>query len=266
MSHRGPNRPLSALIGARIRMYREDRGWTQDRLGREVNTTGDFIGKCERGERVPGPAVCVRLDELCGTGDYFQKHAPYARQLLSPEWVIRFVEVESQATIIKVYESQVITGLLQTEDYARLVIAAVPAENVDELVANRLDRQTILDREDPPRLWVVLDEPVIRRQINEPGVLKAQLQRLVDAARSPAIVIQIVPSRVGMHAGLDGSFQLLTLKDGQEVGYAETLGSGHVMQDPAKVAAMSLRYDLIRAEALSASDSVSLIERILEQL
>jgi DNA-binding XRE family transcriptional regulator len=266
MSQRGPSRSLSALVGTKIRAHREERDWTQDRLGREVNTTGDFIGKCERGVRVPGPKVCVKLDELFGTGDYFQEHAPYARQSLAPDWLLRFFDAESRARVIKVFQAQVVNGLLQTEDYARAVISAGGMTNVDELVANRMDRQAILARKDPPRLWVVYEESVIHRQIREPGVAKAQLQHLLDAGRSPNIVIQIVPHRVGMHAGLDGSFQVLTLQDGQDVGYTEALGGGQVIEDPVKVDAMSLSFELIRAEALSASDSLSLIERTMEHL
>jgi DNA-binding XRE family transcriptional regulator len=266
MSQRGPVTSLSALVGGKIRAYREEREWTQDRLGREVNTTGDFIGKCERGERVPGPKVCVKLDELFGTGGYFAEHAPYARQSLSPDWLLRFLDVEVSAAIVKSYQTQVISGLLQTEDYARAVITAGVPARVDELVANRMDRKAILTRKNPPRLWIVLEEPVIHRHITEPGVAKAQLEYLLEAARTPNIVIQIVPDRVGLHAGLDGSFQILTLADGQEIGYTEALGGGQVIEDPARVAAMALSFDLIRAEALSASDSLSLIERTMEQL
>jgi Domain of unknown function (DUF5753) len=208
----------------------------------------------------------VKLDELFGTGDYFQEHAPYARQSLAPDWLQRFFDAESRATVIKVYETQVITGLLQTEDYARAVIAAGPSTNVEEAVADRIDRQAILYRKNPPRLWVLLEEPVIHRRVHEPAVAKAQLQHLLDAARMPHVVLQVVPARVGMHAGLDGAFQLLTLEDGQEVAYTEAPEGGRLIEDTAKVAALSLRYDLIRAEAMSASDSLSLIERTMEQL
>jgi DNA-binding XRE family transcriptional regulator len=266
MSQRGPKTSLAAFFGGKIRTYREDRDWTQERLGREVNTTGDFIGKCERGQRVPGPKVCVRLDELFATGDYFREHAPFARQSLAPDWLIRFFDVEKRATVIKTYQTQVIPGLLQTPEYARTVIGARPAPNIDEAVANRMDRQAILTRKDPPRLWVVLEESVIHRRIDEPGVTKAQLQHLLDAARSHTIVLQILPNRIGIHAGLDGSFQLLTLDDGQNVAYTEAPGGGQIIEDPVKVTEMALWFDLIRAEALSASDSLSLIEQTREQL
>lgn len=266
MSQRSPSRSLSALVGTKIRAHREERDWTQDRLGREVNTTGDFIGKCERGVRVPGPKVCVKLDELFGTGDYFQEHAPYARQSLAPDWLLRFFDAESRATVIKSYQTQVITGLLQTEDYARVVISARPAPNVEELIANRMDRQAILARKNPPRLWVIFEETVIHRQIGEPGIARTQLQHLAEMARRPNIVLQIVPHRAGIHAGLDGSFQLLTLEDGHEVAYAESPGGGQVIEDPAMVAEMTLTYDLIRAAALSAADSLSLIEQTMERL
>jgi transcriptional regulator with XRE-family HTH domain len=265
MSRRGPGRSLAAVMGARIRAYRDEQGWTQDRLGRAVDCGGDFIGKCERGERVPGPKVCEKLDELLGTGDYFREHAPCARQSLAPDWLIRFFDAEAEATSIKAFETQVITGLLQTEDYARAVITAGAVPDVEELVSNRMDRQVILDRKEPPRLWVILEEPVIHRRV-APDVAKAQLHHLLEAAGRPNVVLQILPNRIGLHAGLDGAFQLLTLADGREVAYTEAPGGGQILEDPAKVAKMAVWYDLIRAESLSASDSLSLIEHAMEQL
>jgi transcriptional regulator with XRE-family HTH domain len=265
MSPRGPSRSLAALLGAKIRGCREARDWTQDRLGREVHTTGDFIGKCERGGRVPGPKVCEKLDEVFGTGNYFAEHAPYARQSLAPDWLVRFFDAEAQANVIKSYQTQVITGLLQTEDYARTIISARPTSNLEELIANRMDRQAILARKIPPRLWLILEESVIHRRLRDPGVAKAQLQHLVDMARSPNIVVQIVPRRTGIHAGLDGSYQLLTMEDGQEIAYVESRAGGQIIEDPVKVADMALAFDLLRADALSPTDSLTLIEETTER-
>jgi transcriptional regulator with XRE-family HTH domain len=265
MTRRGPGRSLAAVMGARIRAYRDEHGWTQDRLGRAVNATGDFIGKCERGERVPGPKVCEKLDELLGAGDYFRQHAPCARQALAPDWLLRFFDAEAEATCIRTFETQVVTGLLQTEDYARAVITAGAAPNVDELVSTRMDRQVILDRKEPPRLWTVFEEPVIHRRV-DPVIAKAQFAHLLEMSNRLNVVLQILPNRVGLHAGLDGSFLLLTLADGREVAYTEAPGGGQVIEDPVKVARMTVWYDLIRAESLSASDSVHLIKRAMEQL
>jgi Domain of unknown function (DUF5753) len=133
------------------------------------------------------------------------------------------------------------------------------------LIANRMDRQAILARTTPPRLWLVLEESVIHRRLREPGVAKAQLQHLADMARGPNIVVQVVPHRTGIHAGLDGSYQLLTMEDGQEIAYVESRAGGQIIEDPVKVADMALAFDLLRADALSPTDSLTLIEETTER-
>jgi len=102
------------------------------------------------------------------------------------------------------------TGGLQTEDYARAVLAAAhpaaPDGEVDRLVSARLDRQAILAREAPPLLWVIVDEGVLTRPVGGAGVMREQIGRLIAAARQPKIVLQVLPASAGAHPGLAGQF------------------------------------------------------------
>jgi hypothetical protein len=105
-----------------------------------------------------------------------------------------------------------IPGLLQTEEYARAVLAAAhpasPETEVERLVSARMDRQAILDQAEPPLLWVILDEGVLIRPVGGPAVMRDQIERLVKAARQPRIVLQVVPCGAGAHAGLAGQFAI----------------------------------------------------------
>jgi hypothetical protein len=161
---------------------------------------------------------------------------------------------QAEAVAIKSYDTQVITGLLQTEAYAREVIdAGYAGRTPDQRVATRMQRQRILERRDPPRIWVMLDEPALDRVVGGREVMREQFQRLLRLADVPTITIQVIPWEPGAHAGLNGSFHLLALEDGADVAYVEAPGAGWFVDQPDLVADYSVRHDLIRASALPVS-------------
>src|SRR5207248_790644 len=107
------------------------------------------------------------------------------------------------------FEQTLVPGLLQTAEYARAVLSTrigATEDEVDQLLASRLERQAILDRDDPPLLWVVIDEGVLRRPVGGADVMGAQVEYLTEMASRPSVVIQVIPCAVGAHEGLTGSF------------------------------------------------------------
>ena len=125
-----------------------------------------------------------------------------------PDWVRAYVSLETDAEVIRVYEPHYVTGLLQTRDYARAVIAAgFPNESEEELehrVELRVRRQELLERADAPTLWAVLEESALRREVGGPAVMRAQLDRLAEAAEMPNVTLRIVPLAAGPHPGTGG--------------------------------------------------------------
>ncbi|QXJ22119.1 hypothetical protein AGRA3207_003066 [Actinomadura graeca] len=159
-----------------------------------------------------------------------------------------------------------ITGLLQKEAYARAVMDAgqVP-EELDGLVAARLDRQAVLGRAKPPRMWFVLDESALRRPAGGRRSFREQLTDLAHVMTySPNVQVRILPFESITWAGLDGSFQILELPEGRKVAYLETAGSGQLIHDPDIVEATSVRFQLVMGEALPAGASSKLVMRTLE--
>jgi hypothetical protein len=148
-----------------------------------------------------------------------------------PGWFESFIGLETAAKLIRTYEIQFIPGLLQTEDYARAVIAqgngrgGVSVETVDRRIGVRMSRQEILNRPDPPRLWAVVDEAAIRRRIGGPAVMRAQLKHLIAAMEQPNIVIQVIPFASGGHVAEGGAFSILRFPepDVPDVVYLEHL-------------------------------------------
>jgi len=262
-----PTRSISAWFASELRRYREKAGWSQAELAQRLYCSEQKIGHLETGYRTPSDVdICVALDKVFGLDGHFEGMYPLIRREQLPDVFWKFIEAEAEAVDIKSYETQVITGLLQTEAYAREILNAGFAQrSADERVATRLERQRILDRKDPPRLWVVLDEPALRRVVGGPQVMKEQYEHLLTMAERGKIKIQIIPQQTGAHAGLQGSFHVFTLPDGTVVAWSEAPGLGWFFDQPDAVAKLAVQYDLIRTSALSAEASLGLVRRLLEE-
>jgi hypothetical protein len=157
----------------------------------------------------------------------------------------------------------VVPGLLQTEAYARAILSTrmgATAEELDEAVAARMERQRILDREHPPELWVILDEAVLRRPVGGADVMRGQLARLAEAARRPHIAIQVIPFGAGAHEGLrGGAFVVADFDGAATVAYQDAASSGHIIEDATDVEALAVTWDTLRLDALPRAASVDLI-------
>src|SRR5262249_1273880 len=148
-----------------------------------------------------------------------------------PDWFEPYLGLESAAAAIRSFDIQFANALFQTEDYARAVIrlrfqGASPGE-VEDRVALRLRRQDLLTRLDPPRIWSVMDEAVLRRPGGGPAVMRAQFGRLIELSMMPNVTVQVVPFARSGHAGESGSFSLLRFRerDLPDVAYVEHLTS-----------------------------------------
>jgi len=185
-----------------------------------------------------------------------------------PGWFRVFPGLEQAASLIRGYEPHCVPGLLQTEGYARaLTMAGYPAartEEIDRRVELRIARQQILTRSDPPALWVVFDEAVLRRPIGGAAVMRAQLDRIIDATVRPNITVQIAPFAVGAHPLMYGMFHLLRFPTAElpDVIYGENLTSAFYLDKPADVTAYSEALDRLCAQAAPADQTASILRRI----
>jgi hypothetical protein len=185
-----------------------------------------------------------------------------------PAWFRVFPGLEQAASLIRGYEPHCIPGLLQTEDYARaLNLAGYPAasrEEIDRRVALRIMRQQILTRSDPPTLWVVLDEAVLRRPVGGPAVMRAQLGRIIDAAAQPNVTLQVLPFAAGAHPVMYGMFHLLRFPTAElpDVIYGENLTSAFYLDKPAELATYTEALDRLCAQASPADKTASILRQI----
>ncbi|MEV7087746.1 helix-turn-helix transcriptional regulator [Streptomyces sp. NPDC093085] len=270
-----PEAPASllAFFGSRVLKLRNELGWPQQELAKKAHTTGAMISYVENAKRVPSPDLARDLDIALGV-DFFAEFHPLVVKYAYPSWFLPFIELERVATRHRVFESQIIPGLLQAEDYARAMLTAVRPDNVDDLVAARMTRQSVFEREVPPHMWFIVDEQVLRRRIGGPDVMRTQLEHLLTAGKHPRTVIQVVPEEVAAHPGLAGPFTLLSFDQGEnsqkhdckpphDVLYVDGFSEGRMALGTAEVSGASRAYDLLTSYALSPEASA---ERISEHL
>jgi transcriptional regulator with XRE-family HTH domain len=262
-----PYKSPQKFFAAEMRRKREIAGLSMDQVGERLGYSRQQIGNFEAGDAGVPLKLAKDLDALYETDGIFEELWGLIEGHVVPLWFREFPGLERESADMRIFEAQVVTGLLQTEDYAREVQQAAGRTGaLAERVAARMARQEILTGEGHPRLWVVFDEPVIHRVLGGRAVMRAQYDRLLAAAEHPRISIRVIPAACGAHAGLDGSFTILKLRDGKAVLWSEVTTGGLAIDARDRVDAAAVRFDLIRDNALTVEDSVALIEKTREQL
>jgi transcriptional regulator with XRE-family HTH domain len=261
-----PTASAAALYAHKLRRHRDAKGWTQDALADRVGCTGDLISKLETAKRSATTEMSRRFDQIFALDGYFEELQPLAARELALGWFRPFLEAEAVAASLHIFEPMLITGLLQTEDYARVVLSAGNhPDKVEQLVVTRMQRQEALSRNDPPWLVLLLAEYVIRRMVGGLEVMRPQLQHLLDAMREPNITIQVVPEDAPVY--LPGGFTLMGFDGGREVSYMETAGGqGEIVDQPHRVSGLKVSFDLIRAVALPVTLSEKLVSTVVESM
>ncbi|MQS13955.1 helix-turn-helix domain-containing protein [Streptomyces kaniharaensis] len=179
-----------------------------------------------------------------------------------------YISLEADASDAYSVETFLIPGLLQTEDYTRAVVRAqiedASVEQVERLTKVRLERRSVLKRQSPLRLWVVLSESVLKHQIGGRAVMREQLDYLVAMADRPNINIQVLPENSDVHAALFGPLVILSFPESTEtdVVYVDGLLSTLYIEEPGEVFKYSNLFRRALAESLPRKESIALIERI----
>ncbi|HEY1320836.1 MAG TPA: helix-turn-helix transcriptional regulator [Streptosporangiaceae bacterium] len=274
---------LRILLGAQLRRLREARGVTLGEAGEVIRASHSKISRLETGRVSFKDRDIADLLTFYGVTDEDEREAlrSLARRANAPGWwhdysdVVTgwfeaYVGLEEVATQVRAYQVQFVPGLLQTEDYARAVTmlghAADPAKSIEMRVDLRMARQQIFTRSDPPNLWVVLDEAVLRRPMGSRAVMRAQLKHMLEMSEHKNVTIQLIPFNAGGHAAAGGAFSILRFAepDLPDVVYLEQLTSALYLDKPETVDNYLMVMERLCMEAVTPAGSADLIRKILK--
>ncbi|MGH3253589.1 MAG: helix-turn-helix domain-containing protein [Trebonia sp.] len=275
---------LRMLLGSQLRRFREAAGVTPEQAGFEIRGSRSKISRLENGRvklknrdvtdlltfyGVTDEGVRLRflaLAEQSNMPDWWARYSD-----ITPDWFETYLGLEAAATTIRSFELQFVHGLFQTEDYARAVTrrgrkTAAP-EEIERWVALRYKRQELLSRPNPPRIWSVMDEAVLRRPVGGPAVMRAQFRHLLEVAELPKVTLQVVPFASGAHPGESGSFTVLRFeeRDLPDVVYLEQLTNAVYLEQRADVEHYLEVVNEISIEALTPDKTMGFIQQVARE-
>ncbi|MFJ4368298.1 Scr1 family TA system antitoxin-like transcriptional regulator [Streptomyces chartreusis] len=258
------------LVAALAKALREQHGLTQPQLGDKLGYTAAAVSAMETCAQPASDQMLVKLEAEIGGGlGVFEKARKWILLEKYPARFRGFSELEAGAVTICSYETLVVDGLFQTEDYARALIGGgyppVSERKREELVEARVARRSLFDRDPAPMVELILEEGVLRRPFGDWAIMRGQLRSLADDARRDNVCVQVLPLERGLrgtYAGACGPMKLVETKDHQHVIYLEVEDQGILVSDPTEVSPLAQRYARIRSQALSPDESLAFIEQL----
>ncbi|MEU2227319.1 helix-turn-helix domain-containing protein [Streptomyces sp. NPDC012751] len=274
------------VLGKRLQELREAAGLSRDEAARVLRVASATVRRMEMAEvalKIPYVQVLLTTYGVAEEeADAFVRLAEEANQPgwwqrfhdVLPDWFSLYVSLEGAARIIRSYEPHFVPGLLQTEDYARAVMEAgtighTSPETVDRHVSLRMERQRLLEREDPPHLWVIMDETVLRRPVSmRPGVLRDQLDRLLEYAARDRVTLQVAEFAAGPHPGTYAPFTLFRFAEPElpDMVFTEYLTGALYLDSRREVGAHLEVLDHMTARAASAQRTLRLLREHRDSL
>ncbi|WP_338699101.1 helix-turn-helix transcriptional regulator [Streptomyces sp. Q6] len=269
-------------LGQELRRLRELKGMTAEEVAERLLVSQSKISRLENGRR----SISQRdVRDLCGVYevedhrivDSLMQMAKDSRQ---QGWWHSFGDIpysvyiglETDAASLRVYDPQVVPGLLQTRGYAEALInGALPettAQDIEKRVQVRMRRQERIQAPDNPlRLWTVLDEAALRRGVGGKHVMREQLEHLVEQSQLPHVTVQVIPFEMGAHPGLNGQYAILEFPDAADssVVYIEGVTSDLYLEKANDVQKYSVMYEHLRAQALNVEQSRQFISEIAKE-
>ena len=275
---------LRMLLGAQLRRLRETVGISADKAGYEIRASRSKISRMETGRVGLKLRDVGDLLTLYGVVDEEERARVLglAKRSKAPEWWTQYNDIlpdwfetylglESAAVAIRSFEMQFVPGLFQTEDYARAVTRlghkTASADEIQRRVGLRLKRQDLLARAQPPKIWAVMDEAVLRRPVGGTPVMRGQLRHLAEASWMANVTLQVVPFDRGGHAGASGSFSILRFeeRDLPDVVYIEQLTSAVYLDQRSDVEHYLEVVDQLSGEALTPDESRAFIQQVAKE-
>lgn len=282
---------LRMVLGARLRKLRESCGLTREDAGAAIRGSHSKISRLELGRTGFRERDLLDLLDLYRVTDPVEReeYLELARQANEsgwwhrdsdwlPKWYDTYLGLEQAATLVRAYEPRAVPELLQTADYARALLSLAhsgePQPVIERRVALRMRRQSILDRPNPPQLWVVVEEAALSRPIGGTAVWNAQIEHLLRVVAKRHITVQVLADHVGGPALADGAFTMLRFAEADlpDIVYLQQLTSALYLDKQADLDAYRAVANQLSVHAAPPEYTIGLLEalrrrqpRILDQ-
>ena len=280
---RGGPTVLRMLLGIQLRRLREKANLTPDQAGYAIRASRSKISRVEHGrvgfkERdvsdllsLYGVTESAERDRMLALARQANDQGWWAKyDDIMPDWFGSYVGLEQATSLIRTFELQFVPGLFQTEDYARSVTMlghrSAPADEIEHRVSLRMQRQKILDLDDSPRIWAVIDESALHRPLGGVEAMRAQLRHLIEVTEYPRVTLQVMPFSRGGHPAAGGSFTVLRFgePDLPDIVYLEQLTSALYLDRRADVDSYHAVMERLCLQAAPSTDTVMLLKEIRE--
>ncbi|MFT2015480.1 helix-turn-helix domain-containing protein [Streptomyces sp. 796.1] len=269
-------------LGQELRRLRQEKGMTAEEVAEELMVSQSKISRLENGRR----SISQRdVRDLCRAYRVEDKRLVESLMQMAKDsrqqgWWNAFGDVpysvyigfENDAASLRVFESQVVPGLLQTPEYAEAVIGGAIPEGTPEQLAQRVQvrlrrQERISDPFSPLRLWAVVDESALRRLVGNPRVMAEQLEYLIRMSHEPHVTVQALPFYLGSHPGMSGQFSILEFSDESDtsVVYLEGVTSDLYLEKLSDVQSYSMMYEHLRAQALNVDQTREFIAEVARE-
>lgn len=257
------------LLGERMRRMRQEEGLSLRGLADDIRMPFGYLGRVERGEQDPSETLVKILDDRYGTAGLFADLLEVSQEGTIPDYSREFTRRERDTVRIQVFTSSIIPGLLQTAAYARelfrTTLVAPSPEVIEAKVAFRMKRQRILERDEPPLYWAIMDEAALKRPTKDSAAMAEQVAHILNLMKNPHITVQVIRFQRGLYAMLGGCLTLYTLQDRTSVAQVESFASALTVDSPKGIVEQQQRFDEARALALTEDESLGLISEYLRE-
>ncbi|MEU3746852.1 MULTISPECIES: helix-turn-helix domain-containing protein [Streptomyces] len=269
-------------LGQELRKLREAKNMTAEQVAERLLVSQSKISRLENGRR----SISQRdVRDLCGVYEVEDERMvdslmQMAKDSRQQGWWHAFGDIpysvyiglETDAESLRMYESQIIPGLLQTPAYAEAVISGAMPEStpadIDKRVTVRTRRQErIRDEERPLRLWAVIDEGALHRIVGSRQLMVQQLEHLIEQSHLPHVTVQVIPFEMGAHPGISGQYSILEFPDTSDssVVYIEGVTSDLYLEKAQDVGKYSVMYEHLRAQALNVEQTREFIAKMAKK-
>ncbi|MFE7395986.1 helix-turn-helix domain-containing protein [Streptomyces sp. NPDC057557] len=255
------------VFGQHLKLFRVRAGLERAEFGAMTGYSASSIASFEQGRRIPQPKFIDQADELLDAGGVLKASKEEVARAQYPAFFRDAARLEAEAVELHVYDTHVINGLLQTEEYARAVFTMrrplLDEETVEQRVTARLARHKIFERRPLPTISFVIEESVLRRPLGGTNVMRGQLEQILLYGQQRNVEIQVMPNARIDHAGVSGPFTLIETTEGRRIAYVEVHKDSRLYTERRVVREFEEQYGLLRAQALTPCESLALVEKLL---